>query len=270
MIGHRRTILSVLASALLLFSLVLVTRLNIGSARAAAAVQVAIQNFAFSPSTLQVAPGTTVTWTNRDQAPHTVTSDSNAWADSGTLNTGQSFSHTFTVAGTYAYHCTVHPTMTATVVVGVAAAGPTSTPAGSRGMNSMGPMSTMPLHVFTGYYDGERVHYLSTDTSSKAEALRDHLNYAPSLAKALATTNPIYLIVNGPYAARGPVFGAGVSDPSYSPLWQEVQVTWKDTAGAVPLGRDDQIKKLAKAGKLTIKATTTVLNCPIVAAMPGM
>ncbi len=65
-----------------------------------ATVQVAIQNFAFSPQTLTVAPGTTVVWTQKDSAPHTVTSDTGAWAASADLHAGQTFSHTFTTAGT--------------------------------------------------------------------------------------------------------------------------------------------------------------------------
>ncbi|MGH2411246.1 MAG: cupredoxin domain-containing protein, partial [Chloroflexota bacterium] len=82
-----------------------------------ATVQVGIQNFAFSPRTLVIAAGTTVVWTNRDMAPHTVTSDTNAWMASARLDAGQSFSLTFSNPGTYTYHCAVHPFMTATVIV---------------------------------------------------------------------------------------------------------------------------------------------------------
>jgi plastocyanin len=71
----------------------------------------------FVPDTLTVAAGTTVTWTNTGTAPHTVTSDTNAWTDSGQITGGKDFKHTFTTAGTYKYHCTIHPTMKATVVV---------------------------------------------------------------------------------------------------------------------------------------------------------
>ncbi len=78
---------------------------------------VSIKNFAFSSSTLTVKAGTKVTWTNSDTAPHTVTSDSGSMLNSGNLSTGQSFSFTFTEAGTYTYHCALHPSMTGTVVV---------------------------------------------------------------------------------------------------------------------------------------------------------
>jgi len=86
------------------------------SAPAGVGAEVKITNFAFDPPKLTVRAGTTVTWTNQDGAPHTITSDAGDW-DSGQLSKGQSFSHTFDQAGTFAYHCAVHPTMTGTIVV---------------------------------------------------------------------------------------------------------------------------------------------------------
>ncbi|HET9256773.1 MAG TPA: cupredoxin family copper-binding protein [Pseudonocardiaceae bacterium] len=77
---------------------------------------VAIQNFAFAPGTVTVKAGTTVTWTNQDQDPHTV-SAMNGSFHSQTLSTGQSYRHTFTTPGRFDYLCTIHPFMTATVVV---------------------------------------------------------------------------------------------------------------------------------------------------------
>jgi plastocyanin len=79
---------------------------------------VAIKNYAFSPSSLTIAVGDTVTWTNEDTAPHTVTVTSGPVTfNSGNLAKGQSFSYTFTVAGTYSYYCAVHPDMVGQVVV---------------------------------------------------------------------------------------------------------------------------------------------------------
>ncbi|MEU6194387.1 cupredoxin family copper-binding protein [Streptomyces sp. NPDC047061] len=79
---------------------------------------VAIQNFAFSPATLKVPVGTTVTWTNQDTDAHTVTSaGSGGPLHSAALATHATYSHTFTEPGTYAYLCTIHPFMTATVEV---------------------------------------------------------------------------------------------------------------------------------------------------------
>ncbi|HEV2636216.1 MAG TPA: cupredoxin family copper-binding protein [Actinocrinis sp.] len=79
---------------------------------------VAIKNFAFAPAALMVKVGTTVTWTNQDSDNHTVTSQgSGGPLQSAALDTGQSYSYTFTKPGTYSYYCTIHPFMIATVTV---------------------------------------------------------------------------------------------------------------------------------------------------------
>jgi len=79
---------------------------------------VAIQNFAYVPSALTVPAGTTVTWTNLDSAPHTVTSTSSpSVLASPTLHTGDTYHYTFTKTGSYSYQCTIHPFMTGTVTV---------------------------------------------------------------------------------------------------------------------------------------------------------
>lgn len=80
--------------------------------------RVVIDNFTFDPHRLTVAAGTKVTWINRDDVPHTVTSPARPrLLDSSTLDTDQSFSHVFTAPGTYDYYCTVHPKMTGQVIV---------------------------------------------------------------------------------------------------------------------------------------------------------
>jgi plastocyanin len=81
-----------------------------------AASQVSIDNFQFSPATLTVPTGTTVTWTNRDDMVHTVTSTTRVFSSSS-LETDATFSYTFTSPGTYSYFCALHPRMTATVIV---------------------------------------------------------------------------------------------------------------------------------------------------------
>ncbi|MEU2773872.1 plastocyanin/azurin family copper-binding protein [Streptomyces sp. NPDC007162] len=79
---------------------------------------VAINNFAFSPAELKVKAGTKVTWTNQDADAHTVTSaGSGGPLHSAALATHATYSFTFTKPGTYAYLCTIHPFMTATVEV---------------------------------------------------------------------------------------------------------------------------------------------------------
>ena len=86
-------------------------------------IQVEMRNDAFTPQHIQVALGTTVTWTNKDNVPHNVTfspvvpNANNNW-DSGLLYPGESYSYTFTSRGTFQYHCSEHPfEMTGTVSV---------------------------------------------------------------------------------------------------------------------------------------------------------
>ena len=84
----------------------------------ASSLAVRIADFAFSPTTVTVRVGTRVTWTNRQlDIQHTVTADGGSFG-SGPLSTGSSFSHVFIQAGTYTYHCSIHPDMTGTVIVG--------------------------------------------------------------------------------------------------------------------------------------------------------
>ena len=79
--------------------------------------EVFIQNSAFSPASITVAVNTTITWTNKDNLSHTVTSNTGAF-DSGLIGvSGGTYSHQFTTAGTFVYHCAVHSGMTGTVVV---------------------------------------------------------------------------------------------------------------------------------------------------------
>jgi plastocyanin len=79
---------------------------------------IAIDNFKFSPSELTVSPGTTVTWTNHDDVPHTVTStDTPPAFDSKALDTDGTYSFTFTRPGVFSYRCNVHHHMTGTITV---------------------------------------------------------------------------------------------------------------------------------------------------------
>jgi plastocyanin len=79
-------------------------------------VQASIDNFAFTPKELTVKAGATVLWTNKDDIPHTVTSDSNAFASS-VLDSNQNFQFTFANAGKFAYFCRLHPKMTGVITV---------------------------------------------------------------------------------------------------------------------------------------------------------
>jgi len=78
--------------------------------------EVNIDNFSFSPATITVKAGTTVTWTNRDDIPHTVFADDKSFK-SKPLDTGDKFTFTPTKPGTYPYFCSIHPKMTGKLVV---------------------------------------------------------------------------------------------------------------------------------------------------------
>lgn len=83
-------------------------------------VAVSISNFAYSPGTLKVKKGSTVTWTNNDSVAHTVTSDSESpksGLDSELFGQGETFEFTFNEVGVFKYHCAPHPSMTASVEV---------------------------------------------------------------------------------------------------------------------------------------------------------
>jgi plastocyanin len=82
----------------------------------AAAAAVKIDNFVFGPPTITVPVGTTVTWTNSDDIPHTAVSTDGVFK-SKVMDTDEKFSYTFTKAGTYPYYCTIHPKMTGKIVV---------------------------------------------------------------------------------------------------------------------------------------------------------
>jgi len=73
-------------------------------------------NRAFMPDTVEITAGTTVTWTNSDSVTHTSTSNGGGW-DSGPIAPGRGFSFSFQTAGTFPYHCAIHPGMVGTVVV---------------------------------------------------------------------------------------------------------------------------------------------------------
>jgi hypothetical protein len=107
---------------------------------------VSIQDFNFSPATLTVDTGTTVTWVNKGNAPHTVTADDGSF-DSKTLQPGQSFSQTFRSPGTFAYHCEIHREMKASVTV---SGGGSTTAAGATTQPSTVAQQTSPQQTSSG------------------------------------------------------------------------------------------------------------------------
>src|SRR5579863_3080025 len=86
------------------------------AADTAAPGTVTIKNFMFAPATVTIKSGTTVTWTNKDNEPHTVASDSGLFR-SGAMDTDESFSFKFDKPGTYHFACSIHPMMVGTIVV---------------------------------------------------------------------------------------------------------------------------------------------------------
>jgi len=242
-----------------------------GSQSASAqSMQITIKNFSFQPASVTVPVGTSVTWSNQDSAAHTTTSDTGVWG-SGNLTTGASFSFTLKRAGTFHYHCMIHPNMMGTVVVQAAtASGSTATaqPAPAHGvMNDlhMGPIVMKSRPQWLGYYDSHKDTYLNTDVSDKGQAVAMHVNYAPSLADMpLSRTPAIYLVEGRAVGAQLAVFGSQPGEGDYSPLWREAIVQWKAHVKPVLLTSDNQILALAKKGKLVIHHSRTVLNCPIV------
>jgi plastocyanin len=116
-------------SSRMLFLLVPAMLLILFSAPAYAdTVDVAIESFLFTPDSVNIPSGTTVRWTNLDGVPHTSTSDAGVW-DSGNMNNSDQFTFTFDSAGTFPYHCDIHPNMTAQIIVHRASV-PSMTPYG--------------------------------------------------------------------------------------------------------------------------------------------
>ena len=108
-----------IAACLLLNAVALTASQGVFAASAEAnppGVEVSIDNFSFTPPAIRVKTGTQITWINRDDIPHTVVSTDNAFK-SKALDTDDKFSFTPSKPGTYNYFCSLHPKMTATVVV---------------------------------------------------------------------------------------------------------------------------------------------------------
>jgi len=117
----------------------------------AAEEPVTIENFAFDPADLTVSVGDTVTWSNKDSTAHTATADGGAF-DTGTIAAGSSKSVTFSRAGTFTYHCKIHASMTAQVVVEAASGGGgggATTPPTDTAGTSASAVPALPIDLFT-------------------------------------------------------------------------------------------------------------------------
>ena len=126
----------------------------------------------------------------------------------------------------------------------------------------LGPASTAKTPDFKGYYDGHKDTFLITDVSNKTQATALKANYSAAIGRVRGA--PAQYFVRGT-AAKGQlsVFGSEPGESDYNPLWEELLVTWKPGVKPVLLVKDDQIKSLAKAKKVTLKDAHIVLNAPI-------
>ena len=118
----------------------------------AANTAVDIAGFAFSPQTVTVHVGDTVTWTNGDAQHHTATADDGSF-NTGAINSGSSKSVTLTTAGTFPYHCSIHPSMTATIVVESASARATDAeiPPTVSGRSGLGGFALVAAALFGAF-----------------------------------------------------------------------------------------------------------------------
>lgn len=126
----------------------------------------------------------------------------------------------------------------------------------------VGPATNAQEPTYVGFYDGHKDTYLITDVSDKAQAAALHVNYSAALA-AFKGAPAQYFVQGRSVSGQLTVFGSEPGKPDYNPLWVEVFVTWKSGSKPVLLNSDNQILPLAKAGKLTLKTTSIVLNAPI-------
>ena len=113
--NSRKNFLAILNIAI--FGLIVLAAHQQSFAADPAPVAIKIDNFSFNPRTITVPVGTQVTWTNQDDIPHTVVSDDKTTFKSHALDTDEKFTFTFTKPGTYSYFCSIHPKMTAQVIV---------------------------------------------------------------------------------------------------------------------------------------------------------
>jgi len=150
------------------------------------------------------------------------------------------------------------------VVVALVAAPAAVALAGNGSSVGMGPMHRMSVTSFTGFYDGHKDVFLSTDISSRSEATAEHINFSRKLGDSNKTAEEIYMVNGTAAPGQLPVFSSEPGEPTYTPLWHEEFVTWKSGVTPKLLVRDDQIKKLQTQGMLTVRETKTVLNCPII------
>jgi plastocyanin len=206
-------------------------------------VNVSIVDFAFNPKTITVPVGTTVQWTNNGNAPHTVTSTSGSPAfDSGTLNSGDTFRHTFTTAGEFSYRCSIHPSMTGKVIVAQAQSGPKTFTAKLDGAQEVpAPPKPNAKAIGAGAFvlssDGKELGFALTysDLSGPAVAIHFH---------------------NGEVGKAGPVVQTICGPQNQNPLLGACPAATNGTLGGVWKIPTEQAEALLK-GNLYINVHTS-------------
>jgi hypothetical protein len=150
----------------------------------------------------------------------------------------------------------------AALVAGLSATAAATAGTSGNGTLLLGPVTRTAQPTYRAYYDGHKDTYLITDVSNKAQASRLHINFAAAIGHVKGL--PAQYFVQGKAAAgQLSVFGSEPGESDYNPLWEEIFVTWKAGAKPVLLVKDDQIKSLAKEGKVTLRDAHIVLNAPI-------
>ncbi|HEY0501131.1 MAG TPA: cupredoxin family copper-binding protein [Kutzneria sp.] len=157
----------------------------------AAPQAVTMAGYAFAPASLTVHVGDTITWTNRDQAPHDVTTTAGpAMVHSPTLATGQSWTFTFSQPGTYAYICSIHPDMKAQINV---------LPAATTAPPTQRPAPTTTLHRTTAGGAPVVAAHPTTTTMTTAPPTTTATSAAPQMTEAMtpadqSTLDPMLLV----------------------------------------------------------------------------
>ena len=140
------------------------------------------------------------------------------------------------------------------------------------------PPLTVTMPLLSGWFQGQAVFYVTTDVSDAKVALAKSANYAPRLADALpgsprqpgqaSSVDKVYAVLNftqGSVFASAPApMGAKNQDRNYSPLWQQVNVTWRTGRTPRVLKSEEDVLAAAEQGTVELAATRVVLNCPIV------
>lgn len=134
---------------------------------------------------------------------------------------------------------------------------------------AMGKTTVVSHQAFQGFYDGHKDTYFNLDVSSKAEATAEHINYAPGLTLVPLKTPEIYFVVGTAATGQIAVLGSQPGEKDYSPVWREVQVSFKPGQSPVLLKSDKQIAALIKKGTLNEQETSIRLNCPVIKVGKG-